>query len=126
MDMKKRKNKIPGKIGLRQLSPHSIKRMKERGISALEIEMALKYGEIEGSVLRYKHLEIVLSDDNSKMVTVWNNGKEVLNTVISKKDKKDLSSKILGSSKPKKTVDPKKVVEFNSYEDYLNFLKSKR
>ncbi len=126
MDMKKRKNKIPGKIGLRQLSPHSIKRMKERGISALEIEMALKYGEIEGSVLRYKHLEIVLSDDNSKMVTVWNNGKEVLNTVISKKDKNNLSSKILESSKPKKTADPKKVVEFNSYEDYLNFLKSKR
>lgn len=123
--MKKRKNKIPGKIGIRQLSPHSIKRMKERGVSALEIEMALKYGEIEGSILRYKHLEIVLSDDNSKMVTVWNNGKEELNTVISKKDKKNLSEKILKGSKLKKTSDPKKEVEFNSYEDYLNFLKSK-
>lgn len=123
--MKKRKNKIPRKIGLRHLSPHSIKRMKERGISALEIEMALKYGEIEGSILRYKHLEIVLSDDTSKMVTAWNNGKELSKTVISKKDKKNLSSKILESSKPKKSTNPKKVVEFSSYEDYLNFLKSK-
>jgi DNA-binding transcriptional MerR regulator len=124
--MKKRKNKIPGKIGIRQLSPHVIQRMKERGISTLEIEKALKHGEIEDSILRYKHLEIVLSDDNSKMVTAWNNGKEESSTVISKKDKQMLSSKISENKKTKKTPEPKKVVEFTSYEDYLNFLKSKR
>ena len=124
--MKKRKNKIPGKIGIRQLSPHVIQRMKERGISTLEIEKALKYGEIEGSILRYKHLEIVLSDDSSKMVTAWNNGKEETSTVISKKDKQILSSKIAGNKETKKTSKPEEVVEFSSLEDYLNFLKSKR
>ena len=124
--MKKRKNKIPGKIGIRQLSPHVIQRMKERGISTLEIEKALKHGEIEGSILRYKHLEIVLSDDSSKMVTAWNNGKEETSTVISKKDKQILSSKISENKKTKKTSESNQVVEFSSYEDYLNFLKSKR
>ena len=124
--MKKRKNKIPGKIGIRQLSPHVIQRMKERGISTLEIEKALKHGEIEGSILRYKHLEIVLSDDSSKMVTAWNNGKEESSTVISKKDKQILSSKIAGNKETKKTSKPEEVVEFSSLEDYLKFLKSKR
>lgn len=123
--MKRRKNKIPGKIGIHQLSPHSIQRMRERGISASDIEKALKYGEIENSILRYKHLEIVLSEDKSNMVTAWNNGKEISKTVISKKEQKLLSSKISENFETKKELKNEEINEFNSYEDYLEFLKSK-
>ena len=124
--MKKRKNKIPGKIGIHQLSQHSIKRVKERGISVSDLQKALKHGEIEDSILRYKHLEIVLSEDKSNLVTAWNNGKESLTTVISKKEQKLISSKISENSEVKKDSKNEEPIEFDSYEDYINFLKSNR
>lgn len=123
--MKKRKKKIPGKIGSHQLSLHSIKRVKERGILISDIKLALKYGEIEESILRYKHLEIVLSQDKSKLITAWNNGKEISTSLISKKDQKLLSSKILESPKNTEVFKTKETIEFDGLEDYLVFLKSK-
>lgn len=124
--MKKRKKKIPGKIGSHQLSHHSIKRVKERGILVSDLEKALKYGEIEDSILKYKHLEIVLSEDKANMVTVWNNGKEVSSTVLSKKEQKLLSLKFSENLEIKKEIKADETIEFDSYEDYLNFLKSNR
>ncbi len=123
--MKKRKNKIPGKIGSHKLTLHTIKRVKERGISISDLEMALKHGKIDGSILRYKHLEIVLSEDDSNLITAWNNGKEKSPTVISKKDQKLLSSKFSKNYPIKKEIINEKPIEFESYEEYLDFLKSK-
>jgi hypothetical protein len=123
--MKKRKNKIPGKIGSHKLTLHTIKRVKERGISVSDLEMAFKHGEIDGHILRYKHLEIVLSENESNLITAWNNGKEKSSTVISKKEQKILTSKFSKNHLTKKEPKKEKPIEFESYEDYLEFLKSK-
>ena len=123
--MKKRKNKIPSKLGSHKLTLHTIKRVKERGISVSDLEMALKHGEIDGSILRYKHLEIVLSENESNLITAWNNGKEKSSTVISKKEQKILTSKFSKNHLTKKEPKNEKPIEFENYEDYLDFLKSK-
>jgi hypothetical protein len=123
--MKKRKNKIPSKLGSHKLTLHTIKRVKERGISVSDLEMALKHGEIDGSILRYKHLEIVLSENESNLITAWNNGKEKSSTVISKKEQKILTSKFSKNHLTKKEQKNEKPIEFENYEDYLDFLKSK-
>jgi len=123
--MKKRKNKIPSKLGSHKLTLHTIKRVKERGISVSDLEMALKHGEIDGSILRYKHLEIVLSENESNLITAWSNGKEKSSTVISKKDQKILTSKFSKNHLTKKEPKNEKPIEFENYEDYLDFLKSK-
>ena len=123
--MKKRKNKIPGKIGSYKLTLHTIKRVKERGISVSDLEMAFKHGEIDGHILRYKHLEIVLSENESNLITAWNNGKEKSSTVISKKEQKILTSKFSKNHLTKKEPKNEKPIEFENYEDYLDYLKSK-
>ena len=123
--MKKRKNKIPSKLGSHKLTLHTIKRVKERGISVSDLEMALKHGEIDGSILRYKHLEIVLSENESNLITAWSNGKEKSSTVISKKEQKILTSKFSKNHLTKKEPKNEKPIEFENYEDYLDFLKSK-
>jgi hypothetical protein len=120
-----KKRKIPNKIGSHKLTLHTIKRVKERGISVSDLEMALKHGEIDGPILRYKHLEIVLSENESNLITAWNNGKEKSSTVISKKEQKILTSKFSKNQLTKKEPKNEKPIEFESYEDYLDFLKSK-
>ena len=100
--------------------------MKGRDIVLSDLEEALKFGKVEDSILRYKHLEIVLSEDKSKLVTAWNNGKEKVQTVISKKEQKILSLKHIENTKSKIEPKTETTIELNNYEDYLEFLKSKR